>query len=174
MNNKIPSSLDISFWFCQKSERNGTILSNAKLQHLLFLSQMHYLAKHKTFLFPSLFVCDKNGFSDNTIRTIMAHGLPLMSPPSFDAQTASFLEEIWQKYGLQSENTLQKIIISTDSYKHFYKSGEETIANPACFTDSVSPKQLLNTTKSQEKIMLSQNGPVKVSAWFPRKLGQPL
>lgn len=173
MNNKIPSSLDIAFWFCQKSEQNGLILNNGKLQHLLFLTQLNYLAQYKTFLFPSMFVCNNNGFFDNTIKAIMHHGIPLMPPPVFSPEKTAFLEQMWQKYGLQTENTLLKLVTSTDSYKHYYKSGEETIVNLSITADSIAQKPISNSTKPQEKIMLSQHGPVKVSAWSPRKLGQP-
>lgn len=171
--NKIPSSLDITCWFCAKAESSNVRLTDKKIQHLLFLAQINHLAKHKCFLFPSMFVCDNNGFSDPTITTIMQHGLPLMSSPKLSPENTQLLEAVWHKYSPLSDAELHRFITSLDCYKHNYKQNCQTIINPACMVDT-SPTCVSHSPNSpKSKIMISQNGPVKVSAWSPRKLCPP-
>ena len=56
MDNKtITSTLDIVNWFCRKAAAVGTTLDENKIQHLLFLAQIHYALKSGHFLMPSLF-----------------------------------------------------------------------------------------------------------------------
>lgn len=175
MNNQaITSSLDITNWLCQKADSQGIILGENKIQHLLFLAQIHFALKSGQFLMPSLFVCGRTGFYEPTIRTILSFGLPLMEKPRFSAEINDFLELIWHKYGLQEDSQLNRFVISLECWKHFYRPEEETIVNPMHFTDSFAGSiqgSLEKNESKKSKILISQNGPVKVSAWNPRKLG---
>ncbi len=170
-NSAIPSALDITNWFCKKAENHSQVLTEPKIQHLLFLAQIHYALKSGKILMPSLFICGRSGFYEPTIRTILSFGLPLMSPPRFDVEINDFLELIWQKYALQSEAELNRFILSLDCWKRFYRPEEETIVNPALFTDSFADSiQKTPSEPQKSKILISQNGPVKVSTWQPRKI----
>lgn len=170
----ITSSLDITNWFCKKADTAGITLGEPKIQHLLFLAQIHFALKEGQTLMPSLFVCGRSGFYEPTIRTILGFGLPLMSKSHFSAEINDFLELIWQKYALQKDAELDRFIISLECWKHFYRPEEETIVNPMYFTDSFAgsiQKNGESGDSAKSKILISQNGPVKVSAWHPRKLG---
>ena len=103
MDNKtITSTLDIVNWFCRKAAAVGTTLDENKIQHLLFLAQIHYALKSGHFLMPSLFVCSRSGFYEPTVRVLMRFGLPLLPEPCFKTEINTFLELIWQKYAGQS------------------------------------------------------------------------
>ncbi len=167
----IISSLEITNWLCRRAESEKRHLTESKLQHLLFLAQIHYALKSGKFLMPSLFVCGRSGFYEPTIRQIMSFGLPLMNTPVFKEEITTFLELIWKKYAGQSEEELEHFILSLECFKHFYRPEEETIVNPMYFTDSFAGSiQKDKAENHASKILLSQNGPVKVSAWHPRKL----
>ena len=97
MDNKtITSTLDIVNWFCRKAAAVGTTLDENKIQHLLFLAQIHYALKSGHFLMPSLFVCSRSGFYEPTVRVLMRFGLPLLPEPCFKTEINTFLELIWQ------------------------------------------------------------------------------
>ena len=169
---KIVSSLDITNWFFKKAESQSLRLSENKIQHLLFLTQMHFILKNGNFLSPTLFVCDNKGFFDPTIRSILSFGLPLMSKPHLSKTTDDFLELIWQKYGKQSDFELQNFVTSLKCYKQNCNINNETIINPMNFVDSFASSLNINTkfsASAKTKILISQNGPVRVSAWDPRK-----
>ena len=167
--NQILSSLDITNWFCKKAEADLTTLSDLKIQHLLFLAQFDFIRNFKQFLYPSLCVCGKSGFYNPTIRTILSFGLPLMGTPKFFPETEHFLNSVWQKYGVLSEEKLSSYIFSLECWKRSYKPNEETIVNLLSFALENADKHT-SLSSNQPKIMISQNGPVKVSAWHPRKL----
>lgn len=175
MNNKTATSaLDIVNWFCHRAQSSGITLPEPKIQHLLFLAQIHYALKSGRFLMPSLFVCEQSGFYEATIRNIMQFGLPLMPAPALDSQTADFLELIWQKYASRTEMELGSFILSLDCWKQSYRPETDVIIDPMLladsFADSISSRQPRHNKSAETKIRLSQNGPVKVSAWHPRKL----
>ena len=175
INRKIVSSLDITNWFFKKAETQSLRLSENKIQHLLFLSQMHFVLKNGCLLSPTLFVCDNNGFFDPTIRSILNFGLPLMSKPRLSSATDDFLELIWQKYGKQTDFELQNFVTSLKCYKQNCNINNETIINPMNFIDSFASSLNINTkfsSPAKTKILISQNGPVRVSTWDPRKLKQ--
>ncbi len=171
---KITSALDITNWLCQRAQTEGTVLPEAKIQHLLFLAQIHFALKSGHCLMPSLFVCGRSGFYEPNIRTIMQFGLPLMAKPSFDASTNDFLELIWQKYSHQDEPQLNRFIISLDCWKQSYRPERDVIVDVIrladSFASSIKEKHSSDLSNPSSKIMLSQHGPVRVSAWHPRKL----
>ena len=171
---KNSSTLNIAYWFYNKSKMLNKNFSEQKLQYLLFLSQMHYSVKYEKLLMPSLFVYSRSGIYDPSIRTIMDYGFPLMPQPQFDDEIKDFLNLIWQKYSSQSEAKLQEFIYSLKCFKHFYGEKNEIIINPLNLVDSFSSSQTEKKSASspKSKIMISQNGPVKVSTWAPRKLNQ--
>ena len=161
------SNINIAYWFYNKGLDLNQKISEQKIQYLLFLSQIHYVMKYEKLLMPSLFIYSNFQIYDPTIRIIMDYGFPLMPKPKFDTQTLDFLELIWQKYASQNEEKLHEFIYSLKCFKDFKKNNNDTIINPLDYTDSFSSQK--NETKNS-KIMISQNGIVKVSSWTPRKL----
>lgn len=164
------TNINVAYWFYDKANNNNKKISEQKIQYLLFLSQMHYALKHNTLLMPSLFVYSKSEVFDPTIKTIMHYGFPLMQSPEFDSQTTNFLELIWQKYAFQSEEKLKEFIYSLKYFKDLHNQFDDVIINPLNFADSTSSLQKNETNTNKSKIMISQNGLVKVSAWNPRKI----
>lgn len=173
----INSSLDAANWFFRRADRDDFVLENDKLQHLLFLAQVHYaLNNNMNYLIPGLFICDERGFSEPNLNRILAHGLPLMPEPAFSGKINNFLELIWQKYFPQSNQKLSEFIKNSDSYVENYRPGQqnivplETMAQK--FKSSLTPLSFSRAGSSgKRKMLISQNGPVMVSAWQPRKLG---
>ncbi len=168
---KIISALDITNWFYHQAPNN--YLEERKIQHLLFLSQIHFALKYGKLLMPILFVCGDSGFYNAEIRSILKFGLPLMNNNNFDILISDFLNLIWQKYGSQTEKQLDNFIFSLECWKKHYCPKKEIIINPIDFADSFA-KNIHNLKDnkidSQTKVLMSQNGPVKVSSWQPRKL----
>lgn len=173
-NKMITSALDITNWFCKRADTENISLQEAKIQHLLFLAQIHFALQSGHCLMPSFFVCGKSGFYEPNIRTIMQFGLPLMANPNFSPDTNNFLELIWQKYGHQDEAELNRFIISLECWKQSYRPERDVIIDISRLADSFSSSIKSYGTRdlstSNSKIMLSQHGPVRVSSWHPRKL----
>ncbi|MBE6444209.1 MAG: hypothetical protein E7020_06055 [Alphaproteobacteria bacterium] len=168
---KMDSSLDIVNWFYRKAEDDKKIIDEKKVQHLLFLSQIHFALKNGCYLMPSLFVCEKTGFYEPTIRAILSFGLPLMPKNSVCAENSRFLELIWQKYSNKSENELSQFVMSLDCFKQSYRSEKDNVVDPINFVASFENSLQSQCNKQNKtKILISQNGPVKVSAWSPKKL----
>lgn len=168
---KNTSNLNIAYWFYNKAKSSKINLSEQKLQYLLFLTQMHYSAKYTKLLMPSLFVYSQSGIYDPSIRTIMKYGFPLMSDPQFSADVSSFLNLIWQKYSSLNDVDLREFVYSLKCLKQYSDSNDEIIINPFNLADSFAASiKSENTTAKKTKIMISQNGPVKVSAWTPKKI----
>ena len=172
---EITSAIDITNWLCKRAETEGLALQEDKIQHLLFLAQIHYALKSGHCLMPSLFVCGRSGFYEPNIRTIMEFGLPLMSSPRFDSATNDFMDLIWQKYGHEEESSLNNFVISLECWKHYYRPERDVIVDITRMTDSFAGSIKTNGNTALDaspkmQIMLSQNGPVRVSAWHPRKL----
>lgn len=168
----IVSALDITNWFYKKAETSNIKLNETKIQHLLFLAQIHFALKEGRHLIPSLFICGRSGFYEPTIRALLKFGLPLMDKPAFAAATDRFLDLIWQKYASKEDAALDAFIWSLECWKHFYRPEEETVVDPLNCVDSFAAALQKNPAGHTEKskILISQNGPVKVSAWHPRKL----
>ncbi len=172
----INSALDAANWFFRRAESDKVFLDNDKLQLLLFLAQVHYaLGNNLEYLFPSLFVCDDHGFSEPTLAAILPHGLPLMDTPRFADKINAFLELIWKKYALIGNNELLSFIKNSDSYLDNHRHGQKNLVSLAemaqKFKSALNPRSLSRAgTSVQHKIRISQNGPVMVSAWQPRKL----
>lgn len=171
-NSSIVSSLDVTDWFYKKAETSNIRLSETKIQHLLFLAQIHFALKEGRYLMPTLFICARSGFYEPTIRTLLKFGLPLMQKPTFSNTVQNFLSLIWQKYASVDDTDLDSFIWSLECWKQSYSPEEETIVDPMRLADSFAENLQKNKPEKKEeaKILLSQNGPVKVSTWHPRKL----
>lgn len=166
--NKVYSSVDIAACFFQKFEKNKMPFDKQKLQNLLFLAQMHYLLKNKKLLYPAFFVCDKHSLYEPSAAKIMQLGFPMFSSSILSEKDNTFLDLIWQKYGQISTSELNSLI---NNFCIFAEINNGSIINPLEIVPSFNELLQNNKNKSaKSKIMLSQNGPVRVTEWKPRKI----
>lgn len=164
------SAIDIAYWFFNHAEDNGWYLENEKVHHLLFLAQAHYALLNKNqYLFPSVFICNNDGFSEPNISKILAQGRPFMPQPKLAAKVTDFLEVIWQKYASQSLRDLTNLVKATPLYADTYKPGLSSIVFHQEMASKFQNKSA-HPVSSKKKILISQNGPVVVSKWQPRKI----
>ena len=69
------TAIDIAYWFFNRAEKDGIYLETEKMQHLLFLAQIHFaMAYNMQILVPSLFVCNKDGFFEPNLKRMFAAG----------------------------------------------------------------------------------------------------
>lgn len=166
----IKSTLDIVGWFCNKALTDKQTLSSQQLQNLLFLAQMHHISKEGQVLVPSMFVCYQDGFYEPTVEAVLLQKLPLLKLPELEQRVSLLLESVWQKYAHLSEKELLNFVTSLSCWKETYTAKEDVIINPLDIAPSFSLSISKDKNFSPSKIRLSQNGPVQVSPWRPRKL----
>lgn len=179
-----PSTADIAAWFLKHAENNGWLLEAEKLQHLLFLSQIHFsLLNRGAVLMPAAFICDRNGFSEPNISRLTNLCRWSDMTPELNSETQNFLEIIWKKYSPMSIRALSDLIKSSPAYSSTYQPGQATLIDlqqtAALFKSGLRKqtsqpashkKETLEKHPASRKILISQNGPVVVSQWQPRKL----
>lgn len=170
----VNSALEVANWFFRQADADDICLEDSKLQHLLFLSQVHYALGHDMhYMFPASFVCNNNGFQEPNIAHILSLGMPFMSVPKFNDEISAFLKLIWQKYSPLSEQELMSQIKLSEAYKNNFLKNKNNIVEHEnicqLFKNSLGKKNTSETTNTR-KVLISQNGPVVVSQWKPRKL----
>lgn len=170
----VESAVDVAYWFFDKASDDRVALDDYKMQQLLFLSQVLFARTYnQEMMFPSMFVCDKDGFFEPNIKKILAQGRPFMPRAKFGSKVSEFLEEVWKKYAPMSSKEIKMFILNSALYAEFAKSGAKNLV------DFKSVIEFLNKHVSfadeyensgKRKVLLSQNGPVMVSQWKPRKV----
>ena len=164
------SGIDVAYWFIQRAEKDNAFIENEKLHHLLFAAQLAYARKHNgSVLMPSLFIVDENGFSEPNILKMFSLGRPYMPPVKLENNIAAFLENVWQKYEKATAGTMEKQIKASEAYKQNYKKGEKKVVNITEIADLFAAPTN-SAPAGKKKMLISQNGPVMVSQWTPRKL----
>lgn len=168
---EINSAIDAAYWFIQYADKKNFYLDDEKIHQLLFLAQSSYLKKNEQkLLFPSLFVITENGFFEPNLLKIFAFGRPFMPQVSFEKDIQIFLENIYNKYASQPTVSLRNLIINTPFYKNLYAENQkQCVCASQIFSDADNLEKIEN---KQNKIRLSQNGPVYVSPWKPKKIGK--
>lgn len=172
----VDSALDIAGWFYNKAKSEGLYLEHERLQHLLFLSQAHYaIANNNAMLMPSLFICSRDGFFEPSIAKMISISNINFPDTNFNKQIEMFLEAIWKKYSLLSLRDLGDLIKTRTSYNVHYISGKKNIVSLSEMIKNFNIIAHLNAKKpiinnENKKVLFSQNGPVVVSKWHPRKL----
>lgn len=172
------SAIEVAYWFFEQADDDGIYIEDEKLQHLLVLSQVHYAVSYNMeMLMPSLFVCDGSGFSEPTLRLIFTQGRPFMPKAKLPAKVTSFLKEIWRKYGKIPLKELTRLVKETPAYKQTYAAGAKNIVQfnslvEKFITNSNIEKNNNAYSDNRKKVLLSQNGPVVVSKWQPRKVAE--
>ena len=164
------SSLEVAYWFINRAKSDNIYLETDKLQHLLFIAQQRYAQQNDSaMLMPSLFSCDDKGFFEPTLRSFFSQGRPYMPVFQLDRSVSVFLEQIWNEFYSLSVADCRKVITNTSLYESFYQKGSVSVVP----FDVMSKKDTYTPQTSvpfHKKILLSQNGPVVVSQWAPRKI----
>ncbi|MBR1605122.1 MAG: hypothetical protein IJ660_03335 [Alphaproteobacteria bacterium] len=168
------SSLDVAYWFFNRAERDDIYLETEKIHHLLFMAQNRYAKQHTdTLLMPCVFLCDDKGFFEPTLKKIFSLGRPFIPTVKFKNQISSFLEEIWQEYGHLSLSQFSQLITRMPCYTQCQRNGNPITNAAASFIDKTTVQATQDRSShdlSRKKMLVSQNGPVLVSQWLPRKL----
>lgn len=166
------SSLDVAYWFIHRAEKDSLYLETDKLQHLLFISQQRY-AQQKScpMLMPCVFSCDDKGFFEPTLRCFFAQGRPYMPAIKLSDSVSLFLERVWNEFCKLSSSDCRKIVTSSSLYETSYQKGCVSVIP----FDKMTQKETLapapqKSVPYRTKVLLSQNGPVIVSRWTPRKI----
>lgn len=178
----VTSSLEVASWFFIKSQDEGQIMEHEKLQHLLFLAQFHYLSTHPdVLLMPSLFLLNQGSCTEPNVAKLHNSGLLADFPIRFDKEISEFLNKIWRIYGPLSLRQLNSVVKEHLSRLEFSNQQNsildfQTLVEKFKTHNKISNKDTMVENKKisshpwSSKIMLSQNGPVVVSKWKPRKL----
>ena len=170
------TAIDVAYWFFNRAEKDGLYLETENMQYLLFLAQVHYaMAYNMEMLTPRFIVCNHSGFFEPNLKRIFAMGRPFMPPVKFPQKINAFLEGIWQKYGSLPLARLEKLIKNSSAFKNNCLEGTLNTIDFKSVVDSfikAGKKNQQNNAFSdnRKKVMLSQNGPVVVSKWQPRKI----
>lgn len=158
------SALDVAYWFMDKNAED------CKIQHLLFLAQAHYAINNDMqYLMPCLFVCDEDGFVEPSVAKVAGLGKPLGAIKKIDQKAEAFLSEIWDTYGKLSEKELQSLIKNSPVYKKIYREGIKSIVQIKSIVENFKPRANM-IDNEKRKVAFSQNGPVVVLPWKPRKI----
>ena len=142
----------------------------------MFLAQVHFaLANNMELLMPSLFVCGENGFSEPNLSVIFAQGRPYMPPRKLSDKVSDFLNKVWKRYAPLSVKELNLMIKSNPAYQNCYIRGVRNIAPLKTIVENFTKNTDLSRTNAvystaNKKVSYSQNGPVVVSKWNPRKI----
>lgn len=170
------SSIDVTYWFFCRAEQDDVYLENEKLHHLLFLAQLSYARKHNGDMFmPSVFLCDEQGIFEPNIKRILTQGRPFMPPVRFDENISAFLEQLWQDFGHIPQIRLKQAVTALPLYSRFAKKGTVSVIpwnSLVDKSDECGTIQLKEDRHLPKKVLVSQNGPVVVSQWNPRKVSR--
>lgn len=170
----VESAIDAAYWFIDKSIEDKYFVDDKKLQQLLFLAQLWYAqAYNHNMLIPSVFICDENGFYEPNLQKILKQGRPFLPQAKIIPAVDDFLNEIWNKYAKCSELELQNIIKNTVIYRNTYKNNDKSLLDFKSIVEYLNRNSTIvgsDGGKENKKILLSQNGPVIVSKWHPRKV----
>ena len=171
------SSLDVAYWFINKAKQENIYLETEKLQHLLFLAQNQYALEQKgKMLMPCLFLCGDDGFFEPTLKKIFAQGRPILHLTQLTQNVTSFLEKIWQEFKELSIAQIRYIIMQKPIYTKCREQGINSVASWDYFVDKSNDCGKIHTSSVSasrnfsKKVLVSQNGPVVVSQWTPRKI----
>jgi len=169
------SSIDVAYWFFDRAEQDGFYLENEKLHHLLFIAQCEYAKKYyNSMLMPCVFLCDEKGFFEPNLQKMFLNGRPFMPKVSFDNKVSAFLENIWLKFNRLSIMQLKQIITSSPLYTDTYQKDMTNVLHWHSVIDKYNEcgtiQDSIDNTYHPKKVLVSQNGPVIVSKWKPRKV----
>ena len=177
----IDSALDLASWFLQQSQKEDIFVEDEKLQSLIFLSQVHYaIQNEKNILIPSTFLIDEYGVFEPTLAKLQKYKQLKSIPTRIDENIQLFLEKIWKTYAFMPVKQIRshvKSLTKDIEIKDLMTSEILDFNNLIEKLKIYSKIDTLNTkniTKNKEgnekKVLMSQNGPVIVTQWHPRKV----
>lgn len=176
----VDTALDVANWFFKRAEKDGGYLDDDKLHHLMFLAAVHFtVTNHGSYLYPALFAAVEEGFVEPNLRKTLSFGRPLMAAPAFQPPINSFLELIWKKYSPLNPADLTEFIKNSAGYREYFQSGHTNLVEldelgrrfKQQLKGGASPSTTTTVSGTgRSKVLISQNGPVVVSDWQPRKL----
>ncbi len=171
----VDSTLDVVFWFLDRSMADREYLQPQKLHRLLYLAQAYYaVANYGRKLAPAIFVADEMGPIEPTTYRLFENGPPVIEPRRLPENVEHFLDSIWRRFGAHSADHLTRLIKSHAPYamalrngpraeiplqamREFYGGG----ARPSAAAPSV--QQVM-----RPRVMRSHTGqPVSVTKWMP-------
>lgn len=169
------SSIEVASWFMTKARKDDWFLENEKLQQLLFLAQVHYaILNNGETLMPTTFVVARSGFEEPNLSKALSAGFQLQSMTYFSAKVANFLEKIWSIYGSMSIKQLSDIIKSKTNYLNDFQNAQKSIVELKTVVENFKSNVTISANNivdaSPKKVLISQNGPVVVSQWMPRRV----
>lgn len=165
------SAIDVAYWFFGRAEKDGIFLDDEKMFHLLFIAQLNYARRYeREVLVPSFFVCDEDGFSEPNLKKMFSLGRPYMPPVKLSDKVCAFLEAIWKQYAQMTTAAFSSLIKNSSAYKECYRNGEKRLVAVDDILDKFTLPWPSESSGENKKIRISQNGPVMVSRWNPRKL----
>lgn len=170
----VNNAFDVSIFFDDMANQDGTYLQPQKLQRLLFLSQAYYAVAFDRKLMPAVFVADELGPIEPNIFMAFSRGRPDIDVELFlPYEAQSFLENIWQRFGSYSVERLNEITNETTAFKKALERGTRA---------EIPLSEMKNSFKRAEsspgvdqvvkpRVMRTQTGrAVHVQAWSPRKV----
>ncbi|MBQ8436968.1 MAG: hypothetical protein IJX20_04885 [Alphaproteobacteria bacterium] len=176
------SSFEVISWFLNQAKKDDVFLDYRKLQHLLFLSQLHYQASFPdSTLMPCVFAYGRNGYEEPSFAGIYSAGILPQVSIRLSYTTIQFLEKVWHIYSAMNASQLETLIrhrIGTPERKGQekiipdFKTLVEKFKSSSKMNKSSVTTEKNNSVNTTKKVMLSQNGPVMVSAWKPRKISE--
>ena len=120
----IRSTVDVAFWFQNRSQSAGERLAPQKLQRLLYLSQAQYAAVNQgRKLMPATFIVTEYGPLEPTIYHVFESGPPQLKALAPSAGVEAFLLIIWQRFGGHTADELLEIIKSDGVYNTTLEEG---------------------------------------------------
>jgi hypothetical protein len=167
------SALDVAYWFIYRAEKENMHLETEKLHYLLFVSQYDFAKRYPdTMLMPCVFLCDEYGFFEPTLKKMFSQGRPFMPPVSLNVKLSDFLENIWQKNKLISLSQCRETMIKLPLYHSCYLKDHSAVVTWSILKNSILDSAFTSNSQPafRKKILVSQNGPVVVSQWAPRKI----
>lgn len=166
----VPSAFDVAYWFLQFADKKQFFIEDEKLHHLLFLAQIIYMQRHgNEILFPSMFIATEKGFLEPNLLKVFANGHPYMPHIKIDDKTAIFLEQIWDKYANRPLLDLRADIKQSQAFKSCYSKENIMAVDMKQIAELFVPEK---EKTSNNRVRMSQHGPVVVSQWNPRKVNK--
>jgi uncharacterized phage-associated protein len=168
----VPTAFHIACWLMDAALQNNEYLSPQKLQRLLFLAQSYYGAVNNgRKLMPATFIADEMGPVEPNVYLAFSKGrLDFDIDPSDTEAVASFLDDLWRRFGHHSADHLTRTTKQTPAYRDAFHRGErseigfEAMCRSFADADFPCKSQLCG----RQRIMITQTGrPVAVHPWTP-------
>lgn len=127
MPTAVSSSFDVAYWFKNRAEREGIILSVMKLQRLLFLAQAYFAGSTRgERLMPSMFLVTEQGPVEPNLLRVMDAGLQNIESVEPRRAVVDFLDGIWETFGRQSQERLDEMVFSSPPVQQAMQEGRNT------------------------------------------------